>query len=110
MSTRTPVPGGTQARQARHQAAVEVRAAIRTQVSTSKDCSAFNADAPSGGGAYSSQPQTTAAKPKGILPVKAFLHFKQINVAAAKGKIAQLNDELKNSDVSLGWHRRRSRV
>lgn len=52
-----------------------------------------------GGSAYSSQPPPKA-KSAGVLPVKAFLSFKQINVAAAKTKITQLNDEIKSADVS----------
>lgn len=38
---------------------------------------------------------------KGILPVKTYLPFKQINVSAAKNKIQQFNDELKTSKVSV---------
>jgi hypothetical protein len=53
-----------------------------------------------GGSAYSSTP-AQAAKPKGILPVKTYLSFKQANVAAAKTKITQLNGELKASSVRV---------
>jgi hypothetical protein len=35
-----------------------------------------------------------------VLPVRTHLNFKHINVLAAKGKIAQFNDELKSSAVS----------
>lgn len=53
----------------------------------------------SGGSAYSSQPPPKPQTP-GVLPVKGVQSFKQINVNAAKGKIAQLNDEVKAANVS----------
>ncbi|WWC89009.1 uncharacterized protein L201_003926 [Kwoniella dendrophila CBS 6074] len=55
-----------------------------------------------GSGAYSSSPVPSQLKrSNGILPVKTFLSFKQMNVNAAKGKIAQLNDEIKASNSEL---------
>ncbi|WVQ77835.1 hypothetical protein IAR50_007530 [Cryptococcus sp. DSM 104548] len=57
-------------------------------------------------GAYSSTPRpssTPAAKKQkqGILPVESWLSFKQINVAAVKGKVAQFNEELKSGGAGL---------
>lgn len=43
-----------------------------------------------GEGAYSSTP---ASKPQSILPVKTILNFKQMNIAAAKQKIASINSQ-----------------
>ncbi|WRT66660.1 uncharacterized protein IL334_003620 [Kwoniella shivajii] len=57
-----------------------------------------------GGGAYSSTP--APAQPKrsnGILPVKTYLSFKQMNITAAKSKIAQLNEEIKSSHPELAF-------
>ncbi|WWC69902.1 uncharacterized protein I206_103845 [Kwoniella pini CBS 10737] len=54
-----------------------------------------------GSGAYSSSPAPPAQKSNGILPVKTYLSFKQMNVNAAKGKISQLNDEVKASNPDL---------
>ncbi|WWC62195.1 uncharacterized protein I303_104790 [Kwoniella dejecticola CBS 10117] len=54
-----------------------------------------------GSGAYSSTPAPPAQRPNGILPVKTYLSFKQMNVNAAKGKITQLNDEIKSSNPEL---------
>jgi phospholipase A-2-activating protein len=42
-----------------------------------------------------------APKPKGVLPVRTYLSFKQMNIAAAKTKIASLNEEIKATSVSL---------
>jgi hypothetical protein len=53
-----------------------------------------------GGSAYSSNPTPIASKP-GVLPVKTFLNFTHVNVAAAKAKITQLNEELKSSSVRV---------
>ncbi|WVQ79673.1 hypothetical protein IAT38_001773 [Cryptococcus sp. DSM 104549] len=55
-----------------------------------------------GGSAYSSTPKPKP-KAQGVLPVKTYVPFKQMNVAAAKGKIAQLNDELKASSPELAF-------
>lgn len=51
-----------------------------------------------GSSAYSSTP-ARHLKSKGVLPVKTYLSFKQLNVNAAKSKIAQLNEEIKASSV-----------
>ncbi|ORY26315.1 putative phospholipase A-2-activating protein [Naematelia encephala] len=50
-----------------------------------------------GSNAYS----TTPAPIKGVLPVKTYLSFKQMNVNAAKAKIAQLNEEVKAASADL---------
>ncbi|ODO08391.1 phospholipase A-2-activating protein [Cryptococcus wingfieldii CBS 7118] len=57
-------------------------------------------------GAYSSTPppaSTPAAKKQkqAVLPVKSWLAFKQINVAAVKGKVAQFNEQLKGTGAEL---------
>ncbi|WVW84162.1 hypothetical protein I302_106192 [Kwoniella bestiolae CBS 10118] len=58
-----------------------------------------------GSGAYSSSPAPPSQpqRSNGILPVKTYLSFKQMNVNAAKAKIAQLNDEIKatSSDMAI---------
>jgi hypothetical protein len=58
-----------------------------------------------GGSAYSTNPTPFASKP-GVLPVKTFLNFTHVNVAAAKAKITQLNEELKSSSVRVHRHHR----
>ncbi|TYJ54476.1 hypothetical protein B9479_004895 [Cryptococcus floricola] len=54
-------------------------------------------------GAYSASTPAAAAKKQkqGILPVKSWLAFKQINVAAVKAKVAQFNDELQGTGAEL---------
>ncbi|WWC94553.1 hypothetical protein V866_001399 [Kwoniella sp. B9012] len=56
-----------------------------------------------GSGAYSSSPAPPPQpqRSNGILPVKTYLSFKQMNINAAKAKIAQLNDEIKSSNPDL---------
>ncbi|ORX35613.1 PLAA family ubiquitin binding-domain-containing protein [Kockovaella imperatae] len=71
-------------------------AARYTGSSSQGGSSSGNADPFTGSSSYSSAPSSTSAsKPKGALPVTAYLSFKQINVNAARTKISQLNDELK---------------
>ncbi|KAK8864675.1 hypothetical protein IAR55_001927 [Kwoniella newhampshirensis] len=55
-----------------------------------------------GGSAYSSTP-APKPKPKGVLPVKTYLSFKQINITAAKVKISQLNEEIKSASPDLAF-------
>ncbi|KIR59591.1 phospholipase A-2-activating protein [Cryptococcus bacillisporus CA1873] len=53
------------------------------------------------GGAIASSAPVQQSGAMGILPVRTYLPFKQINVSAAKNKIQQFNDELKTSKPEL---------
>ncbi|WVF71170.1 hypothetical protein IAT40_005968 [Kwoniella sp. CBS 6097] len=77
-----------------------------TGASSSSSAATYGGGDPfTGGSAYSSSPAPPQPKPqaKGILPVKTYLSFKQMNVNAAKGKITQLNTEIKVAQADLGF-------
>ncbi|WVR06773.1 hypothetical protein IAU60_003808 [Kwoniella sp. DSM 27419] len=73
-----------------------------TGASSSSTASYGGGDPFTGGSAYRSTP-APPPKPQGVLPVKTFLSFKQMNISAAKGKINQLNDEIKASQPDLAF-------
>ncbi|WVQ99687.1 hypothetical protein IAU59_006826 [Kwoniella sp. CBS 9459] len=77
-----------------------------TGTASSSSTAAYGGGDPfTGGSAYSSSSTPPPPKPqaKGILPVKTLLSFKQMNVNAAKGKITQLNTEIKASQADLAF-------
>ncbi|CAD6591032.1 MAG: hypothetical protein TREMPRED_005963 [Tremellales sp. Tagirdzhanova-0007] len=71
-----------------------------TGATNSKGPTSGGVDPFTGSSAYSTAP-AVASKSNGVLPVKTYLSFKQFNVNAAKGKIAQLNEEVKTSSPEL---------
>jgi hypothetical protein len=54
----------------------------------------------SGGSGYSGTPAPPPSKPAGVLPVKEYLSFKQINLQAVKTKATQFAEDIKSSTVS----------
>lgn len=54
-----------------------------------------------GGSGYSGTPAPPPAKPTGVLPVKEYLSFRQINLQAVKAKATQFAAEIKTATVSV---------